>query len=113
MDSEPEQGPSPSVVVQPSYETEDALLTDYKKMKFGNVTGLFLQYYSGNRRCPTLASLMQLMKTNPLYGPEGNQELSLGDIFIQIISCACERGIVNASSLHHSPIGDFFFVDST
>ncbi|KAI9561946.1 hypothetical protein GHT06_012909 [Daphnia sinensis] len=95
-DSEPEQGPS--VVVEPSYGTEEELLTEFKNRNFEAVTRLFLQYYSESRKCPMLLSLARIVKTNPLYEPEENRELSPGDIFICIISCACEKGTGRGSA---------------
>lgn len=48
-----------------------------------------------------LASLVRMMKTNPLYSPEENRELSPGDIFINIISCACEKGDAKTLERRH------------
>jgi len=87
----------PNVVVEPSYETEKELQRAFTEHDFERTANLLFQFYSDSPNCPILASLLFLNKTHPLEDPiVPNQSLTAGDIVIQIIICACKKGITVA-----------------
>jgi len=85
----------PNVVVEPSYETEKELQRAFTDQDFGRVANLLFQFYTDSPNCPILASLLFLIKTHPLEDRiVPDQSLTVGDIVIQIIICACKKGIL-------------------
>ena len=85
----------PNVVVEPSYETEKELQRAFTDQDFDRVANLLFQFYTDSPNCPILASLLFLIKTHPLEDRiVPDQSSTVGDIVIQIIICACKKGIL-------------------
>lgn len=88
-DEEEEEEQAPLVVVEPSRGMEDELLTKFKEQNFKDVTEWYLRCYTGDRKCAMLAKLMHLIKTNPIYNVEdNNQQMSPGHIVFKILHSA-------------------------
>ena len=103
----------PNVVVEPSYETEKELHMAFTEQDFGRVSNLLLQFFTDSPTCPILDSLLFLIKTHSLGDPIlPDQLLTVGDIVIQIIVCACKSGNMLSNFIvcyFHSLKPVFFF----